>query len=373
MSLSLQRETLLAPLQSITSVVERKQTLPILGNVLIKAEGNTFSMTATDLEIELISTALLHSPVPEPIQLTVPAHKLLEICKTLPEQAILKLAISPTRVTLTSDRSRFILATLPVEHFPCFQSEKQDITTHNYTIKQKTLSALLQRTYFAMAQQDVRYQLNGMLLDIQKDKLSAIATDGHRFAMNTTPLDAPDTSPTQTILPRKTALELARLLKTETDDIIHVSVSENNIQFVTDSFTLTSKLIDGKFPNYTHLFPKEIHTTISIDRDALREALFRAAVLSNEKFRFITLKLTEGWLHIFANNTHQEEAEESISIEYQGQPFDVIFNLTYLLDVLNTVSTGLVDIKFFAAKNRIIIEEQKDHTESTFLIMPLQV
>lgn len=370
MYLSLQREALLNLLQMIVGVVERKQTLPILGNVLIKAEGMLFSVTATDLEIELISTASLSAPVTEPIAITVPAHKLLDICKTLPEQATLNLAISPTRVTLTSERSRFILATLPATNFPCFQCEKKGIT---YTIKQRTLNTLLQRTHFAMAQQDVRYQLNGMLLDIQKDKLRTIATDGHRFAMNTTDLTLSEASPIQAILPRKGAIELGRLLKTETDDIIHVAVGENHIQFITDNFTLTSKLIAGKFPHYTHLLPKEEGSTISVDRDTFKEALSRVAVLSNEKFRFITLKLTTGLLHIFANNTHQEEAEESISTEYTGEPFEVIFNLAYLLDVLNTVSAGLVNIRFFAPKHRIIIEEQKDNADGTFLVMPLQV
>ncbi|MDF3054902.1 MAG: polymerase subunit beta [Gammaproteobacteria bacterium] len=375
MQLTLPRETLLGPLQMVISVVERKQTLPILGNVLIQIDGQTFSMTATDLEIELISSTQLDSPLPQAIQFTVPAHKLLDICKALPEQATINLTISETRLLLTSDRSRFTLAILPAHGFPDFEDQQPHTysTTHT-TVEQKKLSALFQRTQFAIAQQDIRYQLNGMLLDIKKDTLRTVATDGHRFAMNTTTFNMPEQTPTsvQAILPRKSVLELARLLKTDTSETINVMMGENHVQFTTDHFKLTSKLIGGKFPHYEHLLPKEAGKTISIDKDTLKDALLRVAVLSNEKFRIVKLKLSANLLEIFADNTNEEAAEESLYTEYTGEPFEVVFNLSYLLDVLNTISNGLMNISFFAPKYRIMVEEQKDGGESIFLIMPLQ-
>jgi DNA polymerase-3 subunit beta len=368
MNLTVQREALLEPLQMIIGVVERRQTLPILANVLIKAEGNTLSMTATDLEVELICSTQLSFPVSDPIELTVPAHKLLDICKTLPQESKVDIKAENERINIKSGRSRFVLSTLPATSFPCFESGEE---LFNHTLQRETLNTLLQRTHFAMGQQDVRYYLNGVLVEIQKGQLRAIATDGHRFAMNTAALDSLKQETTQAIVPRKGTLELIRLLKGESGDV-QVSLGENHIKVAADAFTFTSKLIDGKFPDYEQVLPKETGKTISVDRDTLKEALLRVAILSNEKFRTIKLKLAQNLLHIFANNTDQEEAEENVATDYTGEGLEVAFNVAYLLDILNTVDAGPVKLSFVAPKNRLMVEEQVKG-ESVFLVMPLQL
>jgi DNA polymerase-3 subunit beta len=367
MALTIPREALLEPLQQVMGVVERRQTLPILANVLLTVEGNELSVTATDLEIELIARTTLEQPVATPIQFTVAGRKLLDICRTLPEQSTMDFQQDKERLIARSGRSRFILSTLPVESFPRFEMGKAQLS---FNIEQPELNELLQRTYFAMAQQDVRYYLNGMLMDIKENKLRTVATDGHRFAMNASAISYKD-SPMQVIAPRKGVVELLRLLKHE-EATVQVTVCENQLRMQSAGFTFTSKLIDGRFPDYERVMPKEAGKSITLSRDALKEALMRVAILSNEKFRAVRLQLRAGLLHIIANNPEQEEAEESLSVEYNGDDLEIAFNVTYLLDVLNTINSEEVKITLIDANSRIFIEEP-NHPDSLFLVMPLQL
>lgn len=368
MNLTLPRETLLEPLQLVIGVVERRQTMPILANVLLTADGDTLSFTATDLEIELIGRASLPTPTAQRLQMTVAGRKLLDICRSLPEKTDIHLQLEHDRLLLKSGRSRFQLATLPVENFPAFDEGQIHL---EFPIHQDTLTTLLQRTHFAMAQQDVRYYLNGMLLEVKENHVRTVASDGHRFALHSasTPLANPPLS--QIILPRKGVLELLRLLKNEIGEAA-ATIGESHVRIHTDTFTFTSKLIDARFPDYERVLPRASGQSIVLDRDDLREALTRATILSGEKLRVAQLRLNDNVLHILANNAEQEEAEETLPIEYTGPTLDVAFNATYLLDVLNIIAPGDVKLTFVDGGSRMFMEEMNnDH--SLFLIMPLQL
>jgi len=367
MKLTLLRESLLEPLQQVMGVVERRQTLPILANVLLSVSGDALSITATDLEIELIARATLETPVEEMVQFTTSGRKLLDICRTLPEKAVLEFQKDKERLIARSGRSRFTLSTLPVESFPNFDIGQAKLSL---SIDQLVLHRLLQRTHFAMAQQDVRYYLNGLLLDAKDNELRAVATDGHRFAMNAASITY-TSEPAKMILPRKGVLELLRLLKNE-NMAMELAISENQLRLQGANFTFTSKLIDGRFPDYEHVIPKDAGKSVTLARDTLKEALMRVAILSNEKFRAIRLQLRNGLLHIIANNPEQEEAEELLSVDYSGEDLDIAFNVTYLLDVINAISSAEIKLTFIDTNSRIFIEEVGSPSD-LFLVMPLQL
>lgn len=368
MKLRIERSTLLEPLQRVTGVVERRQTLPILANVLLTLKNTQLAITATDMEIELIASAMIE-PMAAPEQFTVSGRKLLDIVRTLPEGAHIDLQQDQdkTRLILRSGHSRFVLATLPVDTFPRFEAVSP---TLKLPFTHKALHNLLQRSHFAMAQQDVRYYLNGMLLDVKDSKIRAVSTDGHRFAMNGKTID-PMSEATQVILPRKGVLELLRLLEHD-DTELRVEIGQNHLRVVSEDFIFTSRLIDGRFPDYERVLTKELGNTVTLDKEALKDALLRVSILSNEKFRTVRLQLQNNSLHILANNPEQEEAEETLAVDYAGEELDVAFNVAYLLDVLNTVATDTIRLTFIDANSRMLMEET-DETDSLFLIMPLQL
>ncbi len=368
MNLTIQREALLEPLQLVIGVVERRQTMPILANVLLTAEEDTLSVTATDTEIELIGRSRLEAPVQGRMQITASGRKLLDICRTLPEKANIDLLQDKERLIVRSGRSRFILATLPADDFPAFEEGHANL---EFSVDQGHFNTLLLRTHFAMAQQDVRYYLNGMLFEIKEGKMRTVATDGHRFAMTSIAAPIAGQEKTQVIMPRKGVLELLRLLKNETSEVVTV-VGENHLRIKGEAFTFTSKLIDGRFPDYERVLPKSAGKFVAMDRDALREALLRVAILSGEKVRAIRLQLRANLLHILANNPEQEEAEEVLNIAYDGDDMEIAFNVNYLLDVLNTVAPGEIKLTFFDANSRMFMEETGNE-DSLFLIMPLQI
>ena len=252
MKFSISRDALLKPLNLVAGVVERRQTLPILSNVLMVLEGDQLSLTGTDLEVELVGRVALPSPVSAPGEVTVPARKLVDICKSLPEGSEIQFTVEDGKVTVRSGRSRFTLSTLPAREFPAVE---EGVGTHRFTVKQGQLRRLIDRTAFAMAQQDVRYYLNGMLLELKGGRLRVVATDGHRLAMCTLPSPVPVDEDTQVILPRKGVLELSRLLLEEDQDIAMV-LGSNHLRATTDGFTFTSKLVDGKFPDYERVLPR---------------------------------------------------------------------------------------------------------------------
>lgn len=368
MKLSLERETLLEPLQTVIGVVERRQTLPILGNVLFTLVDTQLFITATDTEIELIANTTV-APTETPIEFTVSGRKLLDIVRALPENATIDLQQDQDkeRLIVRSGRSRFTLATLPKDGFPRFGATPPLLTL---SLTQKDLANLLQRSHFSMAQQDIRHYLNGMLIDVKEDKIRTVATDGHRFATTGKIIDALGKI-AQIILPRKGVLELLRLLKQD-DAELSVEIGESHMRVISPTLTFTSKLIDGRFPGYENALPTGLGNTVLINREAFKNALVRVSILSNEKFRIVRLQLHAGFLHILANNPEQEEAEEILSVDYSGEEINVAFNVSFLLDILNTVTTETIRLTFIDANGRLSIEETDD-TDSMFLVMPMQL
>ena len=368
MKLNLQRETLLKPLQQVIGVVERKQTLPILANVLINAKDKKISITGTDLEVELIGQIEVDATVKSG-QLTLPGRKLMDICRALPENAPIELYQEKERVVLKSGRSRFTLTTLPAVDFPNIETQKASL---QFTLPQQELRYLLQRTIFAMAQQDVRYYLNGMLFEISNNNLRAVATDGHRLALNTVDVSINTPQKKQIIIPRKGVTELMRTLNDD-ESIVTTTTSNTHIRVESDNGIFTSKLIDGRFPDYERVIPRSGNKVLQVDRDTLKAALSRTAILCNEKFRGVRFELRRNLLKILANNPEQEAAEDELSIEYTGSDLDIGFNVNYLLDVLNILKPGLILLTFVDANSSMLIEEPDNKDDSVFVVMPMRL
>lgn len=368
MKFTVSRDALLKPLNLVAGVVERRQTLPILANVLMVLEKDRLSLTGTDLEVELVGRLQLAPGSGEPGELTVPARKLVDICKSLPEGSQISFSAEDGKVTVKSGRSRFTLSTLPAREFP---NVEDSMGTHQLTIKQGQLKRLIDRTGFAMAQQDVRYYLNGMLWELKDQRLRVVATDGHRLALCTLPEKVDASGDTQVILPRKGVLELARLLLDE-DENIAVVIGSNHIRATTVDFTFTSKLVDGKFPDYQRVLPRSPNKIVLSDRLELRQAFTRAAILSNEKYRGVRLKLTDNTLDIVANNPEQEEAEEAVAVDYQGEALEVGFNVSYLLDVLAVLSGERVKLSLSDPNSSALLEESEEG-DSLYVVMPMRL
>ena len=370
MKFSISRDSLVKSLNLVAGVVERRQTLPILANVLLVLEDDTLSLTGTDLEVELVGRLQL-AAAGESGEITVPARKLLDICKSLPEGSDIDITAKDNKVSVKSGRSRFTLSTLPAREFP---NVEDSIGTHQFTLKQGQLARLIDRTGFAMAQQDVRYYLNGMLWEIDdKQHLRVVATDGHRLAMCTLPeiVKVNGEGPTQVILPRKGVLELGRLLMDE-DEEIAIVIGSNHIRAATENFTFTSKLVDGKFPDYQRVLPRSPDKILMGSRQELRQAFTRTAILSNEKYRGVRLKLTQDTLDIVANNPEQEEAEETVSVDFKGDPLEIGFNVSYLLDVLGVLSGDQVKLSL-ADPNSSALLEESEAGDSLYVVMPMRL
>ncbi len=368
MKFVISRDALLKPLNLVAGVVERRQTLPILANILLVVEGDRVSLTGTDLEVELVGRVSLPAPAVESGEVTVPARKLVDICKSLPEGSDIEFTSAENKVVVKSGRSRFTLSTLPAREFP---NVEDSMGTHQFTVKQGELKRLIERTSFAMAQQDVRYYLNGMLWELSAKQIRVVATDGHRLAMCTLATDLNIEDTTQVILPRKGVIELARLLLEEAADIA-VVIGSNHIRTTTEDFTFTSKLVDGKFPDYQRVLPRAADKIVLGSRRELREAFSRTAILSNEKYRGVRLKLSENNLEILANNPEQEEAEEIVSVEYQGDSLEMGFNVSYLLDVLGVLSGEQVKMSLADPGSSALLEES-EAGDSLYVVMPMRL
>ena len=366
MHFTIQREALLKPLQLVAGVVERRQTLPVLSNVLLVVEGQQLSLTGTDLEVELVGRVTLEDSA-EPGEITVPARKLMDICKSLPSDALIDIRVDEQKLVVKAGRSRFTLSTLPANDFPTVEEGPGSLT---FNLVQSKLRRLIDRTSFAMAQQDVRYYLNGMLLEVQSGVLRAVATDGHRLAMCSMQAEV-QTEKHQVIVPRKGILELARLL-TEQDGEVAIVLGQNHIRATTGEFTFTSKLVDGKFPDYERVLPRGGDKLVVGDRQALREAFSRTAILSNEKYRGIRLQLEAGLLKIQANNPEQEEAEEEVVVDYSGSSLEIGFNVSYLLDVLGVMTTEQVRLILSDANSSALVQEA-DNDDSSYVVMPMRL
>ena len=367
MKFVISRDALLKPLNLVAGVVERRQTLPILANVLLVLEGDRLSLTGTDLEVELVGRVQLGT-AGDSGEITVPARKLVDICKSLPEGCDIELSSEENKVTVKSGRSRFTLSTLPPREFPNIEDS---MGTHQFSLKQGQLKRLIDRTGFAMAQQDVRYYLNGMLWELKSGRLRVVATDGHRLAMCTLPGKVDVSEDTQVILPRKGVIELSRLLL-EDDAEIAVVIGSNHIRATTTDFTFTSKLVDGKFPDYQRVLPKTPDKILMGDRLELRQAFTRTAILSNEKYRGVRLQLTSGSLQIVANNPEQEEAEEVVSVDFEGDTLEIGFNVSYLLDVLGVLSGARIKFSLSDPNSSALVEESDDG-DSLYVVMPMRL
>lgn len=364
MKFSAARETILKPLQAVIGVVERRQTMPILSNVLLAVRDGKLSVTATDLEVELVAEAEVEEETAG--EITVPGRKLHDICRALPEGVRMQVSLAGDRLTVKAGRSRFTLSTLRAADFPVVEeiAGKQTLK-----LKRHDLKTLLDKTQFSMAQQDVRYYLNGLLLETEGSTLRAVATDGHRLALAETALEG-RYQREQLIVPRKGVLELNRLLDDEGE--VELTLGSNHIRVQLDGIRLTSKLIDGRFPDYSRVIPADPGNIVTADRSLLRQALQRAAILSNEKYRGVRLDLGENSVVIQANNPEQEEAEESLEVEYTGQTMEIGFNVTYLLDALAAVEAEQVRIGVTDANSSCLIVEPG--SESTkFVVMPMRL
>jgi len=366
MKLSIQREDLLKPLQQVIGVVERRQTLPILGNVLMNVTKKGIRLTATDLEVEL--QAEIAVPVTETGEITLPARKLLDICRTLPDEAQLDISIKDDRALVRSGKSRFTLATLPASEFPAIDKIK---SARTFSLPENDLHSLIEQTAFSMAQQDVRYYLNGLLLESENGVLRAVATDGHRLAMCEMAAEITESSGQQVIVPRKGIQELHRLL-VERDTPVQVEIGSNHIRITTDELRFTSKLIDGRFPDYQRVIPKNADKRLLVDRNLMRQALTRTSILSNEKYRGIRLEVSKNNLKIQAHNPEQEEAIEEIDANYDDDSMTVGFNVTYLLDVLNTISSDNVEICLTDANSSAMIN-RPDSNHCRYVVMPMRL
>lgn len=363
------REALLKPLQLVSGVVERRQTLPVLSNVLLSLDSNSMlSITGTDLEVELVGRVSVDGPN-RPGEITVPARKLLDICKSLAEDARLEFTVEEAKMVIKSGRSRFSLATLAASDFPNTEEEPGTI---ELSLAQKDLKALLDGTSFAMAQQDVRYYLNGMLFELAGGYLRVVATDGHRLAMQTLQMQNAVDAPVQLILPRKGVVELGRLLSLDNENISMV-FGRNHVRAGTKDFTFTSKLVDGKFPDYNRVLPKGGDKIFIGDRNELRQAFTRTSILSNEKYRGVRLLLSDNEVRILANNPDQEEAEESVSVEYKGDTLEVGFNVSYLVDVLSVLGSEKVKISLLDSNSSALLEAADGIGSALYVVMPMRL
>lgn len=367
MKFTMHRENLLKPLQAVQGVVERRQTLPILANfLLVIAEGRLF-VTGTDMEIELVASTEL--PDAEAGEVTVPARKLVDICRSLPADAEVRLEVDGDRAQLRSGRSRFTLATLPAVDYPSSDSLSGEL---RLTVKQGELKRLIELTHFAMAHQDVRYYLNGLLLDIGEGILRAVATDGHRLAIAELSVASGDAH-RQVIVPRKGISELLRLLGGGDEEVV-IEVGSHAIQVTLPEVRLSSKLIDGKFPDYRRVVPKEESTdkTITVDTALLRQSLARASILSNDKYRAIRLCLEPNVLRVVAKNPEQEEAEDEVEVAYEGEGLEIGFNVSYLIDALTALPSEEAVIHLGDSSSSCLITA-KGEGDCQYVVMPMRL
>jgi DNA polymerase-3 subunit beta len=365
MKLSAARDVLLKPLQAVIGVVERRQTMPILSNVLLVAKNGQLSVTATDLEVELVAETDVD--VESGGEITVSGRKLLDICRALPESAVVSVSVSGEKLHVRSGRSKFALATLPAAEFPTVEEIK---AAQTITVEQAVMGRLIEKTHFSMAQQDVRYYLNGMLLETGGKHLRTVATDGHRLALSQAELDGGELEEQQVIVPRKGVLELQRLLSGEGS--VDIVLGANHVRVQLEGIRFTSKLIDGRFPEYDRVIPQDSSNELSADREVLKGALQRTAILSNEKYRGIRLIIRDNGVVLQAHNPEQEEAEEELEVSYGGEDIEIGFNVNYLLDALGAVESDEVALSVVDSNSSCLIREP-GNDDCKFVVMPMRL
>ena len=361
------RDDILAPLSAVSGIIERRHTLPILSNVLLDGAAGSLSFLATDIEIQITARTTV-AVAEEARAVTVGARKLLDILRALPDGTEVVVQQQDKRLLVKAGKSRFTLQTLPAEDFP--RLVKPGAQAARFSLSQKALRRLLGLVQYAMAQQDIRYYLNGLLTVVEQGQLKLVATDGHRLAFASAKLAA-DLPRQEVIVPRKTVLELTKLLA-DVDDEVNVELSPTQASFTFGSVELVSKLIDGKFPDYTRVIPTQHKNRLQVGREPLRQALLRAAILSNEKFRGVRWVLADGALKIVSSNAEQEEAHEELEVKYAGDALDIGFNVNYLLDVLNNVPGADVECAFGDASSSALISYATEK-DFKYVVMPMRI
>jgi len=366
--IKIDREALLKPLQAVSGIIERRHTLPILSNVLLVRQNTQVSMVATDIEIEITASTPTDSSGEEKA-ITVGARKLLDILRALPEGSEVTLAMQEKRLQLKSGKSRFNLQTLPAEDFPRLSAA--DEVLNKLVFPQKLLKTMINLVQYAMAQQDIRYYLNGMLMVLEGSTMTMVATDGHRLGYVTRDLGSGSFERREVILPRKTIIELSKLLN-DSDELISIEISANQARFTFAGICLISKMVDGKFPDYTRVIPKDQPKHLRLKRLELLSSLQRAAILTSDKFRGVRWLLSSGSLKIICTNTEQEEAQEELDVDYKGETLDVGFNVGYLLDVLNNLEVDDIDCSLGDANSSalITVPEKEDFK---YVVMPMRI
>jgi len=366
MQITIQREDLVKPLSFVAGVVERRQTLPILSNVLLRQSNGVLTLTGTDLEVEVIVNT---RPVTgNDGEITVPARKLLDICRALPSQAMIEFREEKGKAIIKSGRSRFTLLAMPAGDFPSLETSQWEWA---FTLPQSVLRRLLEKTQFCMAQQDVRYYLNGLLLEVSGARLRAVATDGHRMALSEVALTQAFVGERQGIIPRKGVLELVRFLDGSDADV-EVKGGTNHIRVVMKDLTFTSKLIDGRFPDYSKVIPHNQQTRVRIGREVFRETLSRAAILSNEKYRGVRFALAPGVLRLTAHNPEQEEAQEELSVDYAGSELDIGFNVNYISEAVGALESPEVELGLTDGNSSCTLTAPGD-LKNQYVVMPMRL
>ena len=366
MKFTISREVLLQPLSQVVGVVERRQTLPVLANFMLAAREGQLTVTGTDMEVELIST--VPADVSQEGEITVPARKLVDIVKALPDGSSITFGVSDDKATLSAGRSRFTLSTLPASEFP---ATDQVESLENISVAEATLKKMMDKTSFAMANQDVRYYLNGLLFDFNGEQLRAVATDGHRLAICDLESSVDVSSDRQLIVPRKGVMELSRMLSGDDQEVI-LAIGRNHIRLVKGETTFTSKLIDGRFPDYKAVVPVGADKQMLVDKATFIQALQRAAILSNEKYKGVRLEAAGTTIKIIAHNPQHEEAVEEIEAEFNFDRLAVGFNVTYLLDALVAIDTEQVSLELKDANSSCLVSAP-DSDVNRHVVMPLKL
>ncbi len=367
MNIKINRETLLKPLSSGSSIVERRHTLPILSNLLLEAKSDLLVLTATDLEMQI--SLSINTPIGAELATTISAKKLLDICRALPDNTEINMATSDSRVAVKAGKSKFNLQTLPAVDYPVM-TKAVGTNTVTITIPQNTLKGLFKQVEFAMAQQDIRYYLNGLLFEIDGNRLNIVGTDGHRLSFTSTELSR-SYDKQNIIIPRKTIIELIKLLE-DSDNEVSVEVSATQVNFNFNDIKLITKVIDGKFPDYTRVIPVGHQNNFTVDRMTVLLAMQRASILSNEKYRGIRMVLGTNSLRLISTNSEQEEAEEELEVNYTGDTLDIGFNVTYLIDVLNNVTSPEVVFSFADANSSCLLTVPNDDNYK-YVVMPMRI
>ena len=360
------REQILPPLQQIVNVIEKRQTMPILSNVLMEITEQTLTLTGTDLEIQIIVNLPLETE--QSGSVTVPARKFLDICRLLPAESDIKFEQKDDKVKISSGRSRFSLSTLPADNYPDFSESEFD---NQFTINASVLKKALDKTLFCMANQDVRYYLNGLMLNISNSQLRLVASDGHRLSVYDDTLQQATGLESRIIIPRKGVMELSRILD-NSDTELKVEYSKNNLRVVNNNFIFSAKLVDAKYPDFSKVFQQDFFSPILVQKNVLKDALTRVAILSNEKFKGISFDIDGTNLKLSSHNPEHEEAEEDVVVDYKGNAFKIAFNAQYLLDAISNLDSEMAVLTVADNLSSCIVEESEKQPYK-FIVMPMRL